>query len=135
MAKRLMQPADYWMVVGSTPATTRLRLHCEKMKRLTECTRVLDCFLRVILEQNLLRGPHGLPGPMYHLLISVLSSDEARSAAVAKIMSKKSNSETARPGPAGGYLSERAIFEVLFWGPKCYLREALFFGPLKVRPI
>ena len=36
----------------------------------------------------------------------------ARSAAVAKIMPKKLNSEPARPGPAGGYLCESTIFEV-----------------------
>ena len=36
----------------------------------------------------------------------------ARSAAVAKSMSTKSNSEPARPGPAGGFYCESAILKV-----------------------
>ena len=26
-----MEPAENWMVVGSTPATTKMKIHCEKM--------------------------------------------------------------------------------------------------------
>ena len=65
MAWRLMKPSANRMVVDSNPATTILRIHCEKIRRSTKSTRVLDCLPRTILEQNMLRGPHGLPSPMY----------------------------------------------------------------------
>ena len=44
-------------VVGSTPATAKLKSQCEIIKRLTKCSSIMDRILRVILEQNLLRGP------------------------------------------------------------------------------
>ena len=51
----------------------------------------------------------------------------ARRAAVAEIMSKKWNFEPARTGPAGGYLSESAIFEV-FLGTKMLFAWVRFLG-------
>ena len=36
-----------------------------KKKRLARYTRVSELLLRVVLGQTLLRGPHGLPSPIY----------------------------------------------------------------------
>ena len=49
-------------VAGLNPATTKVAIQCKNIKCSTECTRILNRLLRIVLQQNLLR----FPSPMYY---------------------------------------------------------------------